>query len=226
MTSEPRWGYAGAVAPEHWADLEPAYGMCRTGRRQSPIDLSVAIEGHPGDLALSYHLSSATFVDTFRTLAVRPGIGGLMSYAGRRYDLVELHFHAPAEHAIDGWLADLEAHWVHQSTDGATGVVGVLFTEDPGDHAIDQLVSTIPETPGGSFTTSRMIDLQRSIPVRSRRWRYEGSRTIPPCDEGIAWIVMEQIQGVDPSALRAFSDRYAPNNRSVQPLNDRTVVIG
>ena len=38
------WSYEGDAGPRHWGELDADYSACRTGKRQSPIDL------HGGDI--------------------------------------------------------------------------------------------------------------------------------------------------------------------------------
>lgn len=192
---------------------------------QSPIDLSAATAGERGDLALSYHLNFLTFFDEGTTIVISAEPGGVMSYLGRQYDFAELHFHAPAEHTIGGLRPDLEGHFVHTGAGRSIAVVAVMFEESPGAHPVDELVTTIPPQ-GEMITTERLADIQRVIPLASPRYRYSGSLTTPPCTEGVDWVVMQEPQLVGSAALEAFADRYAPNNRRVQPLNDRQVTLG
>ena len=220
------WSYSGVTGPGRWAELDPSYAACSVGRRQSPVDLADATPGEHGDLALSYHLNQVTFTDSGPTLTVTAEPGGVMTYGGRQYDFVELHFHTPSEHTFSGSHADLEAHFVHRARDRSIAVVGVLFSAAEGDHRIDEFLTAIPERPGGSMTPQRLKDLQRLIPLGSRRYRYEGSLTTPPCTEGVQWIVMQHSQPVGRSALAVYTDRYPANNRPVQPLNDRTITHG
>ena len=226
IVEPPDWSFDGPKGPEFWADLQPAYDRCATGQRQSPVDVGQAVPGGRGDLALSSHQNRLTFVDLHWTLQLLAEPGGLMSYRGVQHEFVELHFHAPAEHAISGDYADLEAHFVHQAPDGSLSVVAVLFDEEPGEHPIDELITTIPDIAGGRVTQDRLRDIQRLIPLRSRRYRYDGSRTTPPCGEHVSWIIMAEHRSVGTAALATFANRYAPNSRPVQPLNGREVTLG
>ena len=41
------WGYEGHEGPEHWADLSDDFAACRSGKQQSPIDITnPAMTGH------------------------------------------------------------------------------------------------------------------------------------------------------------------------------------
>ena len=226
MITEPTWTYSGAAGPEGWADLDSSYTTCSLGVRQSPVDLGDAVAGERGDLSITYHLNRLTFTDTHRTLKISADPGGMITHDGVQSGLVELHFHAPSEHALDGEHADLEGHFVHATPDGDLTVIGVMFSETAGEHPVDPLLASIPADPGGSVTSDQLVDIQRLIPIGSRRFRYEGSLTTPPCSEGVQWIVMEESQPVGSDALDAYRTRYPANNRPVQPLNDRTITIG
>lgn len=226
MTQPPDWSFSGERGPANWGALSPAYAKCASGRRQSPVDLAQAIPGRRGDLAVSYHFNRLTFVDLFWTLSVLATPGGLMSYRGVQHDLVELHFHAPADHPIGHRQSDLEAHFVHMAADRSLAVVGVLFEADAGSHPVDELITAIPVEPGGTHTFDRLRDIQRMIPLSSKRYRYEGSRTTPPCNEEVSWVIMDEPRGVGREALAVFTERYPPNNRPVQPLNEREITLG
>ena len=71
---------------------------------------------------------------------------------------------------------------------------------------------------------------------RQKRWIYRGSFTTPPLLEGVLWNVIDDIQYIKPETLKLFLERKPNhprgdrrcnhchgNNRSLAPLNDRTV---
>ena len=66
-------------------------------------------------------------------------------------------------------------------------------------------------------------------------WSYPGSFTTPPCTEGLRWTVLKKIYPISAAQLKEFtlpmSGSHAftcgnGNNRTVQPLNKRTVLSG
>ena len=226
IVDRPDWAFSGDLGPDHWAEIDPAYAKCATGRRQSPVDLEAAVEGPPANLMLGYRPGALTFVDIHWTLQIRPEPGSAMTYDGSPYEFVEAHFHTPAEHPIGGERADLESHFVHMAKDGSLAVVAVLWDAAPGEHPIDALVTAIPGAEGATAVSHGVHDLEPLIPVGSRAYRYEGSRTTPPCDENVSWIVMERRGSVGARAVETFMARYGEDSRPVQPLNDRSIILG
>ncbi len=192
---------------------------------QSPIDL-VATPSISGDgLSINYHhLTKTTFRDGLGTLTVIPHPGGVMSFKGKLFDLLELHFHAPGDHTFDGRAFDLEAHFVHQAPDGTLAVLGLVYDEAPGRHPIDEFLEPIPDK-DQSIELPDFRRIEHLIPRNARRYHYVGSRTTPPFLEGVEWTVVSEVQSVGRDALRAYTTRYAPNNRPTQPLNGRTVTL-
>jgi carbonic anhydrase len=69
-------------------------------------------------------------------------------------------------------------------------------------------------------------------PAASAVWRYTGSLTTPPCTEGVHWFVLAtpvelshgQIEILKSAELEAAPDGIG-NNRPVQPLNGRRVIL-
>jgi carbonic anhydrase len=226
IVDRPDWAFSGDLGPDRWAEIDPAYAKCATGRRQSPVDLAAAVEGPPADLALDYQPGPLTFIDIHWTLQIKPESGSRMMYEGSPYELVEAHFHTPAEHPIGGGRADLESHFVHMGKDGSLAVVAVLWDAAPGEHPIDSLVTAIPDVEGGTTVSHGAHDLEPLIPFGSRTYRYDGSRTTPPCDENVSWIVMERRGSVGTRAVEAFMARYGEDSRPIQALNGRRITLG
>lgn len=59
---------------------------------------------------------------------------------------------------------------------------------------------------------------------RSQFWRYEGSLTVPSCDERVTWTVFKEPIVLSDSFLKILRDNVMPlNYREPQPLNNRRV---
>jgi len=63
------------------------------------------------------------------------------------------------------------------------------------------------------------------LPKDKAAYHYIGSLTTPPCSEEVQWVVMKKRASVTKAQVSAISNRIGSNNRPVQPLNDREVVL-
>ena len=97
---------------------------------QSPVNIDTSavtrLNGPP--LLINYERSEARHRE-HRPRGRGADPGGRHRYAAHRYahQLVQYHFHAPGEHQVNGRLADVEGHFVHQNSQGDTAVVGIFF---------------------------------------------------------------------------------------------------
>jgi carbonic anhydrase len=64
---------------------------------------------------------------------VNVGEGSSFTVSGKRYDLVQFHFHKPAEERVNGKSFEMVAHLVHRDVDNKLAVVAVLL--DRGDES-------------------------------------------------------------------------------------------
>ncbi len=54
---------------------------------------------------------------------------------GKHYEPIQMHYHAPSEHTIDGKLYDLELHIVHKNDAGdMLSVIGIFFDMEKGGN--------------------------------------------------------------------------------------------
>jgi carbonic anhydrase len=121
--------------------------------RQSPVDISTeevaAYRGAP--LLLRYESSELAVGNTGHVVEVPipADVQDTLQIGGDRYELVQYHFHAPSEHAVNGRRAAMEAHFVHTNAQGATAVVGVFYHRGPHPNPVlDRILLSAPETAG------------------------------------------------------------------------------
>jgi len=107
------WSYAGETSPEHWAELEKNSDCL--GKRQSPvniIDLNVVEKA--GDTAHNtLFYSPKTILTRVRnnghTVQFDFDRGDSICSRDVHYDLVQIHFHTPSEHTVNGIRYPIEA---------------------------------------------------------------------------------------------------------------------
>ncbi len=215
------WGYVGPTGPEHWASLAPEYAPCGEGVQQSPVDITGYERADAPALSFSYDgtVSSAALVRG--SIVVEFGPGSSVALGGRRYELQSAHFHAPAEHTVDGEAFAAELHMVHEDASGDALVVGVLYRL--GD--LSPVLQAMLDAASGA-ATAFPSGSAGFTPRSTAFYNYTGSKTTPPCHEPVAWVMLRDpgtVSQEQVDALQAFSG--GPNNRPLQPLRGRRVVL-
>lgn len=213
------WTYEGEEGPTHWGELSNDYGLCATGEHQSPIDLSTASDADTDTLELDYGTVEEHVTDTGHTFQLVADADAEVEYNGVEYTLVQMHYHDPSEHTVDGEAAPVEFHFVHQDDDGHLLVIGVLATEGAENAAYDAFV----EGTDASADVAGTADLPAMLPETLDHFAYSGSLTTPPCTEGVQWIVLQTPVELSSSQIAQLQEAYPHNSRPVQPLGDREV---
>ena len=217
------WSYEGEGAPANWSKLQADYATCSTGKRQSPIDIREGIRVDLEPVRFNYRLTPIRILDNGHTIQVNVGGGNTISLMGRQYELLQFHFHRPAEERVNGRSFEMVAHLVHKDYEGNLAVVAVLL-ESGTEHPVIQTVwDNLPLEARIEFTPGVSIDLNQMLPDNRNYWTYMGSLTTPPCTEGVTWIVLKQPQQMSSEQIAIFSRFYRHNARPVQPVNSRLI---
>lgn len=223
VVAPPPWAYAGPGDPAHWAQLDPAFGACGKGTRQSPIDIRDGIKVALDPIGFSYQPSAFRVIDTGHTVQVNLAPGSFIEVNNRRYELKQFHFHRPSEERVDGKSFDMVAHLVHQSADGRLAVVAVLLQSGPGQEIVQSVWNNLPLEKGEEMVARNPLDPKLLLPKDPAYFTYMGSLTEPPCSEGVLWMVMKQPVSVSPEQIAIFARLYPMNARPVQPSGDRLI---
>lgn len=179
---------------------------------QSPIDLESALPGDTGSLVFDYDDQPVEGHDTGTTFEFAVPSGSGIEVNSTWYELVQFHFHAPSEHAIRGEFPAIEVHLVHEAAHGDVLVVGVFADEGESRRWPQQLTDP--------------LHLDWLLPGHTTHYSYSGSLTTPPYSEGVEWRVLTRRITINTEWATRFRADYAPNNRILQPVNDRTITLG
>lgn len=218
------WSYEGPNGPARWGRLKPAYAACVQGRMQSPIDLRTPASRAGAGVAFDYKPAALEVRNNGHTIEALPPPGSGLTVEGRRFELVQFHFHAPSEHAVDGRRYPMELHLVHRSADGRLAVVGVFMEYGRANPVLAALWRRMPARAGVSGKIGSTVSAANLLSEKPSFWRYEGSLTTPPCSEGVRWFVAEQTIPVGKSQVDHFVRVIGRNARPLQPLHGRKPV--
>ena len=70
------------------------------------------------------------------------------------------------------------------------------------------------------------IDPGAYVPGGTSYFAYDGSKTTPPCDEGVAWHVMREVRTISAEQVEELRTLGGgPTNRPLQPANDRLITL-
>ena len=212
-------------------------GLCKTGKSQSPISLSTLnsklSDSTTTSVSVDFHTFQGHFI-TDKGLSVKIGNNyGTVRINSVLYTMVEIHYHSPSEHFIDGKQFDLEVHLVGSLAPGKFQVIAILFeVRNHTNEFIQNTIEKFNQVENATFEMSWMIcngELENYF-------HYTGSLTAPihknDCTENVTWTVIKDPMGITLDQLNFFNNRWKNNqtfaggngnNRILQDLNNRTV---
>ena len=217
------WSYSGATGPEYWSTLDPAYAACADAS-QTPINVVSPTPQSKAAPVISYQGGKVTGFNNGHTIQVTSAPGNTVMVNVTKSTLLQMHFHAPSEHTINGRRYPAEAHFVNEAADGSLTVVGVLLTTGRQRNAAWAPFVRTAQLPEGT-TRSAPLNWPALLPSSRRSYRYSGSLTTPPCTEGVNWVLLTQPVTISAAQMKALEAAYDHNSRPVLPLNGRQVIV-
>ena len=224
------WSYAGETGPDRWAEVEK-HSSCG-GMSQSPVNI-VKADTDPDrhdewSLSLDYQdgVMVNQSINNGHTVQYDFDAGNVAVFGDTRYSLVQVHFHAPSEHTINGMRYPIEMHFVHLNEDKKEYVVlGVLGYQGRPTESLNFVERYIPEVVGSQMTLAQSVDFSRLFPLGlTPRFHYRGSLTTPPCTESVNWVLFELPVEISTQALQKIEAAMPIDNyRDAQSLNGRKV---
>jgi carbonic anhydrase len=118
----------------------------------------------------------------------------------------------------------MEAHLMHESSDGKIAGVAVLLKAGSANSTVRQLWEHMPQTPGKEEVIAGVeVKLAGLLPRDTSRYTHMRSLTVPPCTEGVTWFVLSTPIDISREEISAFAPLYPRYVRRPQPLNGRVV---
>ena len=220
----PHWDYKGSGGPQSWGALKPEFAMCASGQRQSPIDIRGGLAVDLDPVRFDYKSSRFAVVDNGHTVQVNLAPGNSIEVAGKRFELLQFHFHRPSEERIDGRQFEMSLHLVHKDDQGRLAVVALLFDRGAPQASLQRVWNNLPLEKNEETNARLPLELIDFLPADRRYYTYMGSLTTPPCSEGVHWIVMRQPVTASPEQIEIFSRIYPMNSRPVQAAAGRRIM--
>jgi carbonic anhydrase len=220
----PHWEYDGTHGPANWGTLDTAYKACLAGKQQSPIDIRHVKSAPLPAITFSYQRSPLKLIDNGHTVQVTYAPGSFITVGDQRYELVQFHFHHPAEERIFGTSYPMVAHLVHRNAEGKLAVVAVLLKEGEENGLIMRLWSNLPAERGQEVAPPGVsVDANELLPSMRGYFTFAGSLTTPPCTEGVTWFVLKEPGTVSQDQIATFAHKYPHNARPLQLVNGRLI---
>ena len=217
------WGYSGPGAPENWASLSPDFAACANGKQQSPVDITGYQPGKLDPISFVFGSDEAGLYNDGRQVRAEYGPGNVSVLGGREFGLKSAHFHSPSEHLVDGKSFPAELHLVHADSSENLAVVGVLFELGDANPVAQSILDAAP--PLGESSDAR-IPLLATLPPDLSYYRYDGSKTTPPCDEPVDWYVLRHTMTLSQDQVDGLlALTGGPNNRPIQPIGERVITL-
>nr|XP_025888608.1 alpha carbonic anhydrase 7-like isoform X3 [Solanum lycopersicum] len=188
--------------PSKWGDLNKEWETCKNGKMQSPIDISSCRVKNMRKMGHIKHYkpTNSTIRNRGHDISMHwHGDAGSILMNDTNYPLIQIHWHSPSEHTINGRRYALELHMVHQEqVNKKTVVNAVLYKFGKPDPFIfilrAHILSMIDQE--GEERSLGIINpkyITNNIHKESY-YEYKGSLTIPPCTEGVTWIVNKKVK--------------------------------
>ena len=218
------WSYQGAAGPQTWGGLKPEFTLCGAGQRQSPIDIRGGLAVDLDPVKFNYQATPFGVIDNGNTVQANVAAGNHIEVGGKRFELVQFHFHRPSEERIDGRQFEMSLHLVHKDGQGRLAVVAVLMDKGEPQPAVQKVWNNLPLEKGEELSARAPLELAELLPTDRRYYTYMGSLTTPPCSEGVQWVVMREPVSMSPEQIDLFARIYPMNARPAQQVSGRRIL--
>lgn len=226
----PHWGYEQQIGPTQWANINPEYSQCKSGKNQTPINITQSYATtHKHPIQIEYKLAPQDIVFNGHTIQVNTkdhDEDDFIRIDGEKFVLQQFHFHTPSENQIEGRSFPLELHFVNASVEGDLAVLAVMFNLGKANPEWDKFWQDLSPIPEHKSQLTQDIDLEKLMPKNQHYYRFSGSLTTPPCTEGVIWLVMKNSMTISQQQLEQFKQllKQQPNNRPIQPKYGRLII--
>ena len=218
---DPHFTYTpGPHDPDHWG------GDCNVGKVQSPINITGADRVQLPAVTPAYQAADLKIFNDCNHYQVKVffPVNAWLRVGDTPYQLVELHFHQPGEHEVNGHQAAMVIHLVHQSPKAGTLVIEVPIEVGQQSNAtIQTILDHVPPKGDESNFPGVKINVMDLLPADRDYYHLPGSLTTPECRQGITWMVLKHPITITQTQLDEYKTHYFNTARPLQPANGRRI---
>jgi carbonic anhydrase len=228
-TPSSNWSYEGIGGAERW---NLYYPECK-GNIQTPINIAPesedfkTIHGLVKNNGLLPHVHYPHMEGEIKnkggkTYQFTPhhGAGHLYRPDGV-FDFAQLHIHLPSEHRVEEKDFVGEIHFVHtlgSSLAVLGGFMAISNVTDPWTKKFLTAAFPLGINDHAEFNTS-FDEVVKKFEESPNYFKYVGSLTIPPCTEGVRWLIAEEpIFTISPADIKTYMDKIGFSARDTLPL--------
>jgi len=226
VSAQDNWSYTGANGPNAWHQLSPGNGVCRTGQRQSPINIEGTDPVIMHRLVTDYKVAPIDMKNRRHSVSMAYTGGSLLRVGAKIFTLQSLDFHTPAEHTISGKQYPMSIQFKHRGPGGTWAVIETLVEEGKENTAAQEFLENLPLEPDQNVKRAKILVNARDLmPTDKSYYRYMGSLTTPPCSEGVHWYVLKKPIQLSKSQIDLVKGVVGSDSaRPVQARNNRMIL--
>lgn len=224
-TSANDWDYQGKKGPDQWGTLNKQYASCASGVNQSPVQFENTIHAALKPIRSIHKFTAKDIQSISHGLRVHFKQGNMMVLDKSAFQLKYMDFHAPSEHKLNGQSYPLEIQLYHEDSKQHVAIMSILFKAGEPNAELNELLTQLPQKAGEIIPLKTRLTPNKFMPTNPQYYRYSGSLTTPPCNEGVRWIIMKSpLQASTEQIIKLSTAMGGPNNRPIQALNGRSVL--
>ena len=194
------------------------------GGGQSPIDICDVVETAVSGPSFEYAGEAARVERVQGLPVIFFDRNSELRIGDFRYRLLQLHWHTPAEHTIDGEEFAAEVHYVHLNEAEELLVVGVVYRLGEPDHELQRIIDEARQALAADQAAPSLTAADHA-PAGGGFYHYIGSLTAPPFSEPVQWYVARLAGTASQSQVEQLQVLTAgPNARPLQDRNGRTIL--
>ncbi len=207
------WSYYGENDPKNWGNLKEEYRLCKIGYNQSPIDVDG--EFRKGELQFFYSESEVEKKPINHVTRIEFFTKEFLLRGKKKYFLRYLEFHHPSEHFIKGEQYSLEMQIYHKSDDEQWLVVTKFLEIGKKNSEFDDLIKFLSDK-----KNEGKINLNKIINKDEKLFFYDGSLTIPPCNEGVKWYISQDILTISKEQMSQIIKSAILTKSNARPVQE------